>query len=155
MTDGSNPGDRGPVRVENPQNPRWNHSIETRPGLKTGIPQADTDSVDAAERKEILSRYRDHSRRFEAAAARRGSTRTGSVIPFAPAQQREFEQEPTAREIEVLQLVADGLVNREIGQRLFLSEETVKSHVRHLLAKLQARSRAHAVAVGFRRGLIA
>ena len=58
------------------------------------------------------------------------------------------------REIEVLQLVADGLVNREIGQRLFLSEETVKSHVRHLLAKLQARSRAHAVSVGFRRGLI-
>ena len=53
------------------------------------------------------------------------------------------------REIEVLQLVADGLVNREIGERLFLSEETVKSHVRHLLAKLQARSRAHAVAVGF------
>ena len=60
----------------------------------------------------------------------------------------------TRREIEVLQLVADGLVNREIGQRLFLSEETVKSHVRHLLAKLQARSRAHAVAVGYRRGLI-
>ena len=67
---------------------------------------------------------------------------------------RELEQEPTMREIEVLQLVADGLVNREIGQRLFLSEETVKSHVRHLLAKLQARSRAHAVAVGYRRGLI-
>ena len=41
-----------------------------------------------------------------------------------------------------------------IGERLFLSEETVKSHVRHLLAKLQARSRAHAVAAGFRRGLI-
>jgi DNA-binding CsgD family transcriptional regulator len=54
----------------------------------------------------------------------------------------------------VLQLISDGLVNREIGQRLFLSEETVKSHVRHLLAKLQARSRAHAVAIGFRRGLI-
>jgi DNA-binding NarL/FixJ family response regulator len=60
-----------------------------------------------------------------------------------------------AREIEVLQLVSEGLVNREIGHRLFLSEETVKSHVRHLLAKLQARSRAHAVAVGFRRQLIA
>ena len=38
-------------------------------------------TVDAAERKEILSRYVDHSRRFEAAAARRGSTRTGAVIP--------------------------------------------------------------------------
>ena len=110
--------------------------------------------MDAAERKEILSRYMDHSRRFDQAAARRGGTRNGAVIPFAPPL-RELEQEPTGREIEVLQLVADGLVNREIGQRLFLSEETVKSHVRHLLAKLQARSRAHAVAVGFRRGLIA
>jgi DNA-binding NarL/FixJ family response regulator len=111
--------------------------------------------VDAAERKEILNRYRDHSRRFEAAAARRSSRRHGAVIPFTPQISRELGQDPTAREIEVLQLVADGLVNREIGERLFLSEETVKSHVRHLLAKLQARSRAHAVAVGFRRGLIA
>ena len=74
------------------------------------------------------------------------------MIPFQPL--KELEQQPTVREIEVLQLISDGLVNREIGVRLFLSEETVKSHVRHLLAKLQARSRAHAVAVGFRRGLI-
>jgi DNA-binding NarL/FixJ family response regulator len=110
--------------------------------------------VDAAERKEILERYRDHSRRFEAAAARRGSSRTGSVIPFSSTAPQQLEQQPTAREIEVLQLVADGLVNRDIGKALFLSEETVKSHVRHILAKLQARSRAHAVAVGFRRGLI-
>ncbi len=52
------------------------------------------------------------------------------------------------------ELIAEGLVNREIGKVLFLSEETVKSHVRHLLAKLQARSRAHAVAIGFRRGIL-
>jgi len=108
--------------------------------------------VDAAERKEILSRYMDHSRRFEEVAARR-SNGNGEVIPFT-GPLRELEQEPTMREIEVLQLISDGLVNREIGVRLFLSEETVKSHVRHLLAKLQARSRAHAVAVGFRRGII-
>ena len=102
-----------------------------------------------------MNRYMDHSRRFEAAAARRNANRSGSVIPFAPPPAlRELEQEPTARELEVLQLVADGLVNREIGQQLFLSEETVKSHVRHLLAKLQARSRAHAVAIAFRRGLV-
>ena len=94
----------------------------------------------------------DHARRFEEVAARRSGT-SAEIIPFAPPT-REFEQEPTPREIEVLQLVADGLVNRDIGKRLFLSEETVKSHVRHLLAKLQARSRAHAVAVGFRRGLL-
>ncbi len=109
--------------------------------------------MDAAERKEILNRYMDHSRRFEAVAAKRGNA-GAEVIPFSGPLQ-ELEQEPTGRELEVLQLISDGLVNREIGQRLFLSEETVKSHVRHLLAKLQARSRAHAVAVGFRRGLIA
>jgi two-component system, NarL family, response regulator len=122
--------------------------------LKQAAQRADTRIVvDAAERKEILSRYVDHSRRFDAVAARRGQG-NAEVIPFA-APLRELEQEPTAREVEVLQLISEGLVNREIGHRLFLSEETVKGHVRHLLAKLQARSRAHAVAVGFRRGIIA
>jgi DNA-binding NarL/FixJ family response regulator len=96
-----------------------------------------------------------HSRRFEEVAARRRADGPGAELIPLQAPLRELEQEPTSREIEVLQLISDGLVNREIGQRLFLSEETVKSHVRHLLAKLQARSRAHAVAVGFRRGLIA
>ena len=108
--------------------------------------------MDAAERNAILSRYREHSRRFESVAARRGAG--AAVIPLVQPSMPSIAQEPTAREIEVLQLISDGLVNREIGVRLFLSEETVKSHVRHLLAKLQARSRAHAVAVGFRRGLI-
>ena len=107
--------------------------------------------MDAAQRKEILSRYADHRRRFDAVAKRRSGD--AEVVPFA-APSKEPEQEPTAREIQVLQLISDGLVNREIGVRLYLSEETVKSHVRHLLAKLHARSRAHAVAVGLRRGLI-
>lgn len=111
--------------------------------------------MDATQRQEILDRYLDHSRRFEAVAARRNGNGhpVAEVIPLQ-APPRDVEHEPTLREIEVLQLISDGLVNREIGQRLFLSEETVKSHVRHLLAKLQARSRAHAVAVGLRRGLI-
>ncbi|MFN2467799.1 MAG: response regulator transcription factor [Gaiellaceae bacterium] len=109
--------------------------------------------MDAAQRQEILNRYFDHKRRFESVAERRAGSGGGEVIPFA-SPLKELEQEPTARELEVLQLVSEGLVNREIGNRLFLSEETVKSHVRHLLAKLQARSRAHAVAVGLRRGLI-
>jgi DNA-binding NarL/FixJ family response regulator len=107
--------------------------------------------VDAAERNAILTRYREHSARFESVAAKRDAV--AKVIPFEPTH-AEPGLDPTARETEVLQLISDGLVNREIGERLFLSEETVKSHVRHLLAKLQARSRAHAVAVGFRRGLI-
>jgi DNA-binding NarL/FixJ family response regulator len=107
--------------------------------------------MDAAQREEILTRYRKHAERFETLAARRPTV--AEVIQM-PARPPVFEQSPTAREIEVLQLVSEGLVNREIGDRLFLSEETVKSHVRHILAKLQARSRAHAVAVGFRRGLL-
>ena len=80
--------------------------------------------MDAAERREILNRYRDHSRRFEAAAARRSSTRRGAVIPFTPPASREVGQEPTAREIEVLQLVSDGLVNREIGQAVMDAHRT-------------------------------
>ena len=103
--------------------------------------------MDAAEHEQILSRYKQHRRRFEAIAA--GRQNHAKVIPL-----RASEPEPTRREIEVLNLISDGLVNREIGKRLFLSEETVKSHVRALLTKLQARSRAHAVAVAFRRGLI-
>jgi DNA-binding NarL/FixJ family response regulator len=120
-------------------------------GLKLRFTGVDTRDVDAAQRNEILTRYREHSARFESVAARRDAV--AEVIQFQPPLP-ELEQEPTAREVEVLQLISDGLVNREIGVRLFLSEETVKSHVRHLLAKLQARSRAHAVAVGFRRGII-
>jgi len=109
--------------------------------------------MDAGERKDILDRYLDHSRRFDDAAACRDQNGQSAEIPLTQPF-RELEQELTMREIEVLQLIAEGMLNREIGQRLFLSEETVKSHVRHLLAKLQARSRAHAVAIGFRRGLV-
>ena len=60
----------------------------------------------------------------------------------------------TQREIDVLHLIAEGLPNSEIGERLFVSTETVKSHVKTLLEKLHARTRAHAVALAFRRGLI-
>ena len=121
---------------------------------------ADEQRVDAAERKDILDRYLGHARRFEEAAQRRkvvagpAGAQGGEVIPLTGGANRPLEVPPTARELEVLQHIADGLANREIGTKLFLSEETVKSHVRHLLAKLNARSRAHAVAVGLRRGLI-
>src|ERR1044072_1098353 len=111
--------------------------------------------MDAAERKDILNRYLAHAREFDEVAARRESNgQSAEVIPV-PAPLRELEQEPTMREIEVLQLISEGLVNREIGPRLFLSEETVSSHVRHWCARLQARRGPYAVAIGFRRSLIA
>ena len=104
-----------------------------------------------ADKQELLRRYADHARRFEEAATRRAGTTRSIDVPLS---RDDTPQEPTEREQQVLRLIADGLVNREIGHRLYLSEETVKSHVRHLLAKLQARSRAHAVAIGFRRQLL-
>ena len=67
----------------------------------------------------------------------------------------EISERPSERELEVLGLVADGLVNTEIARRLWLSPETVKSHVASLLAKLGAKTRAEAVAIGFRAGLLA
>ena len=67
----------------------------------------------------------------------------------------EICDRPSERELEVLRLVADGLVNTEIARRLWLSPETVKSHVASLLAKLGAKTRAEAVAIGFRAGLLA
>jgi DNA-binding NarL/FixJ family response regulator len=60
----------------------------------------------------------------------------------------------TPREIDVLRLVAHGNANKEIAGQLSLTEETVKSHVRSILAKLGANDRTHAVAIGLKRGII-
>lgn len=62
--------------------------------------------------------------------------------------------EPTARELEVLVLAADGLSNKQIAKRLFVSEATVKTHLVHLFAKLAVDSRTAAVAAARNRGLI-
>ncbi len=60
----------------------------------------------------------------------------------------------TERELQVLRGMADGKSNAEIGRELFVSEDTVKTHARRLFRKLGARDRAHAVASGFRTGLV-
>lgn len=60
----------------------------------------------------------------------------------------------TPRRREVLQLIADGWPNDEIAVHLFIALETVKSHVIAILDLLDARNRAHAAAIGVRRGII-
>jgi DNA-binding NarL/FixJ family response regulator len=58
------------------------------------------------------------------------------------------------REVEVLQHVAEGNRNRDIAERLFIAEETVKVHIKHIMAKLRANDRTESVAIAARRGII-
>jgi len=60
----------------------------------------------------------------------------------------------TGREVEVLQQVAGGNRNRDIAEKLFITEETVKVHIKHIMEKLGASDRTQAVAIGVRRGFI-
>jgi DNA-binding CsgD family transcriptional regulator len=66
---------------------------------------------------------------------------------------REKRLKITRRELEVLALIAHGQSTAEIAQALWITEDTVKTHVRRLLRKLGARTRAHAVAIAFRENL--
>jgi len=108
--------------------------------------------MNQSERERIVSLYEAHADRFQLIAAKRAH-RLDVLAPVEP-----MLPEPTvgltAREISVLELVSMGLSNNEIGRRLLIAEETVKTHVRRILAKLNARNRAHAVALGIRWGSI-
>jgi two-component system NarL family response regulator len=68
--------------------------------------------------------------------------------------QRVGEGTPTEREIQILQLLAEGKSNKAIGLSLHISESTVKSHLKSLFAKLDVTSRAEATALAARRGLV-
>jgi DNA-binding NarL/FixJ family response regulator len=130
---------------------------------------ADDDSVLSALRagaRGFLTKDADAesiARALHAAAAGQ-STMDGEVqrrLVEAVANSRPRQAEPTelvegltAREIEVLRLIAAGLSNTEIARRLVVSEATVKTHVNHLFTKAGLRDRAQAVAYAYRAGLV-
>lgn len=64
------------------------------------------------------------------------------------------DEDLTAREIEVLNQIAGGNRNRDIAEKLLITEETVKVHIKHIMDKLGANDRTQAVAIGVRRGII-
>jgi DNA-binding NarL/FixJ family response regulator len=78
------------------------------------------------------------------------------IPPRLAAQLAEHmsDEDLTAREIEVLNQIAGGNRNRDIAEKLFITEETVKVHIKHIMEKLGASDRTQAVAIGVRRGII-
>lgn len=74
--------------------------------------------------------------------------------PFALNEARLRELGITRRELEILELIATGLSNREIAEKLFVSENTVKTHSSRLFDKLSAKRRTQAVQIGKELGLI-
>jgi two-component system, NarL family, response regulator LiaR len=71
-----------------------------------------------------------------------------------PPESSPAESPLTARELEVIRLIADGLSNTEIAEKLFLSEKTVKSHVSNILAKLHLTDRTQAAVYAWRQGIV-
>jgi DNA-binding NarL/FixJ family response regulator len=79
------------------------------------------------------------------------------VPPEVAAQLAEHmgDEKLTARELDVLRKIAGGNRNRDIAEQLFISEETVKVHIKHIMDKLGAKDRTQAIAIAVRRGIIA
>jgi DNA-binding NarL/FixJ family response regulator len=115
------------------------------------------EALDAGVRGFVLKEapLADLVRAVESVAA--GETYVDPVLAgvLASAQMTDRLPTLTQREREVLRLLADGLSNEEIGKRLFISPETVRTHVRKAMAKLEADTRTQAVAKALRQSLIA
>jgi len=94
---------------------------------------------------------------YPAAAALRHALRTRGVrgVPVGPrASTRKNPANLTRRQLEILELLAHGLSNAEIGERLFIAVKTVDHHVSAILAKLDVRSRAGAAAAAHASGIL-
>ena len=102
---------------------------------------------------ELLEQLRG-LRRGEAAITRRMAARILEEFQRGQPTPVESASDLTARELEVLELVADRLSNKEIAARLVISEHTVKNHLKNILAKLHLRSRREAADYGLARGWV-
>jgi PAS domain S-box-containing protein len=155
---------------------RWvNDAAQSMMGDVVGVPLADVVDVDPAVARAIFGRRlagreegdhtvvilaRDGSRhRVEVSSVRlhRGHRVVGMfglAVPRDKKRARNDSSPLTERQHEVLLLLADGASTEAIAARLFLSEQTVRNHVRHILGRLDCNSRLAAVAAARQRGLL-
>ncbi|MGH2719907.1 MAG: response regulator [Actinomycetota bacterium] len=123
--------------------------------LRAGARGYLTKDAGAAEIRQALDRVLGDEVAIDPAVQRHlvdaiaGGAQAAAGAPAAPALPAGL----TPREAEVLSLIAGGLTNGEIAEKLVVSEATVKSHINHLLAKIQVRDRAQAVRWAYRNGL--
>ena len=107
-----------------------------------------------AERRRIAEQLHDGPVQHVAALSQMLDAALAALEGDDVASGRDGQEILTGREREILQLLADGMSNADVAQRLFISQETVKSHVRHILAKLEAETRTQAVAIALREAMI-
>jgi ATP/maltotriose-dependent transcriptional regulator MalT len=120
-------------------------------GDREGATRAATEALESARRLGSAWLVKE----IESLAARARLQLGGAERPAAaPAEEPEDPFGLTARERDVLALVAAGATNREIGERLHMAEKTASVHVSRILAKLNVRSRTEAAAVAHRQGLV-
>jgi DNA-binding NarL/FixJ family response regulator len=111
-------------------------------------------------RAELLAAGVGIAGEFSTLAAARASGVAADAIVIAASQADRPDEDPpgpetlTARELEVLNLLAEGLPNKAIGDRLGISDQTVKFHVASITGKLGASNRTEAVRIAVRRGMI-
>ena len=77
-----------------------------------------------------------------------------ATVPFAPDDRKREDLGITPRELDILVLIANGMSNREIAEKLFVSENTVKTHSSRVFSKLGAKRRTQAVQLGKELGLL-
>ena len=112
-----------------------------------------TKDAGAAEIQQALHRVAGGQAALDPAVQRHLVEAIADGLPTSPAP-ATLPDGLTPREAEVLTLIAAGLSNAEIAERLVVSEATVKSHVNHMLPKIGARDRAQAVGYAYRHGLV-
>lgn len=113
-----------------------------------------TKDTGGAEIRAALQRVVDDQVAIDPAVQHHVADALAAATPGGRAPATRSPDGLTPRETEVLTLIAAGLSNAEIATRLFVSEGTVKSHINHLLPKINARDRAQAVGYAYRRGLL-